>query len=396
MILLDAASLAQPNDEAQIHKSVFEKRELMNNYIELSMSMPVIGKGKGKGKGKGIDYSLSSKSSKASWSKSSKSKGKGSSKKSDKSGKGGGKEISLVPTVPTPTTAPIVAPPTITTTSPFGSTMSESPNSTPAPTLTPVSISPFTILYTIEQFRLPLASEYVSVANLTANYLNEYFRANFQETSLVDFVIADTMMTDNNFQFGQPVEIDYRTQLTFASASFIPSTEEFDELLASAFRDDNLAIYISLLNSLPISNIFQTTSLVTFEGSTSATVPATSADSAARAAGIAVAAGAGALIFIIAGVVMYRRKEREEVGKCLDEDGQMTVAGDTCGGSSMDSQSVVNQTHAMNDADGSSVSELGDFQVAPSNHPILEEGAEEETDDECDFEERGQLSEVQL
>lgn len=107
MILLDAASLAQPNDEAQIHKSVFEKRELMNNYIELSMSMPVIGKGKGKGKGKGIDYSLSSKSSKASWSKSSKSKGKGSSKKSDKSGKGGGKEISLVPTVPTPTTAPI-------------------------------------------------------------------------------------------------------------------------------------------------------------------------------------------------------------------------------------------------------------------------------------------------
>jgi hypothetical protein len=271
-----------------------------------------------------------------------------------------------------------------------------SANSTPAPTLTPVSISPFTILYTIEQFRLPLASEYVSVANLTANYLNEYFRANFQETSLVDFVIADTMMTDNNFQFGQPVEIDYRTQLTFASASFIPSTEEFDELLASAFRDDNLAIYISLLNSLPISNIFQTTSLVTFEGSTSATVPATSADSAARAAGIAVAAGAGALIFIIAGVVMYRRKEREEVGKRLDEDGQMTVAGDTCGGSSMDSQSVVNQTHAMNDADGSSVSELGDFQVAPSNHPILEEGAEEETDDECDFEERGQLSEVQL
>ena len=57
-----------------------------------------------------------------------------------------------------------------------------------------------------------------------------------------------------------------------------------------------------------------------------------------------VAAGAGVLMLIVAGVVIYRRRgdtvvEDDSIDKYLQNAGHVTVAGDTYAASSLDSQS---------------------------------------------------------
>jgi len=137
-------------------------------------------------------------------------------------------------------------------------------------------------------------------------------------------------MISNEFNFNEPVDITYMSSIFFAPSSFVPESGDLNELLASAFLGENLEQYIARVQALPGSNIFSTTTAASYEADSSFG----SGGIGPQMAGIAAAAGAGAVLLILVGIVaMRRRTESEEADKCLGSDGHVTVGGETYEGS---------------------------------------------------------------
>jgi hypothetical protein len=199
------------------------------------------------------------------------------------------------------------------------------------------------LLYTIDQFRLPLQAEYSAVVDLTNTFLNDYFRTNFQTNSLTIFLSSNTTSSGNNFIFGRPTQIDYNTSLSFASSSFIPTTDVVDQLLSAAFEGDSLTQYQTQLQGLPVSNLFSSASAIEFTSGAGVAVgaPATARRSLPLV-GIGAAAGAGLfLVAVVAGGTMLLRREEEvkdPMAKC--NECHMTVSDETYTGVSVDSQTI--------------------------------------------------------
>jgi hypothetical protein len=269
---------------------------------------------------------------------------------------------------------------------------------------TTITLDLYALLYSVDAFRLPQQTEVDALVDLTESYLDEFFTIVFDSSGLAELEGTTTVEDETIVRFGQPVQIRYLTDLTFASSSQIPPIGELNGLLASAFRGDNLDTYETLVQGLPQSNIFSTTTAVEFsELSASAEAEAASPTSSATTSGIAAAAGAGAFFIVVAGLVLYRRREvGADDGKYLDGDGDghMTVAGETYAGSSLDSQSGIHQTSRF--CDGESIvspKEWSDYQDASVIGPVqkIDEGNASgtsslgETSDESDGEdsERG-------
>ena len=239
---------------------------------------------------------------------------------------------------------------------------------TAAPSPSPnnrVQLSPYSLRYTFNQTRIPLTFEVDEVVAVTRMYLAEYFEIRYMD--MTEFV---TNMTGTAFVLQQPFVINYTSVAVFntmASMSDddnvdidIPPVEELDIILIAAFTTINLLNYITILQDLPPENIFRTTSNVTFmidtmpDSNTNDTLRIKndndddqnkkgSRQSAKVTAGIAT--GAGVLVLALISVMAIRsRKNRNDImhiddhdmppnkrnlNNQLDDEGHMTVAGDT-------------------------------------------------------------------
>jgi hypothetical protein len=203
-----------------------------------------------------------------------------------------------------------------------------------------LTLDPFTLFYTIDQFRLPLPSEFTAVAGLTEDHLDAFFVAGFASSDLVIFLSSTTALLSTDFNFGEPVGITYNTTLTFTQASFVPRIEEVEALLVQAFAGANLAIYLDALDGLPISNLFSTTSAVTLE--TELATARIAEGSLADNLILGAAAGGGVAILAIAALVLSgRRKDNKQVRqKSLEHDGHCTVGECTVGEETYDTNSI--------------------------------------------------------
>ena len=217
-----------------------------------------------------------------------------------------------------------------------------------------IILDPYDILYTVTQSRIPNRMDYMGVSDTTEEYLDGFFAAVLGLSTEILYSRSSTVLTDNTFRLGQPVRVEYNTTIYFSSVStLVPGKEELQALLTSAFRGTQKDDYLAVLANLPQTNIFQSTSEVEFvQGAAPASTgrasngggPEATKTASAPSAGIAAAAAAGALILGVTGLLMYRRRAAvdDSVGKFLDTDGHMTVAGDTYAGhSSLDSHSAI-------------------------------------------------------
>jgi hypothetical protein len=222
---------------------------------------------------------------------------------------------------------------------------------------TTVELDLYALLYEIAAFRLPFQAEIDEVVSLTDEYLFDFFSIVFETSSIAQFEGSFTFENRTIVRFGQPIQTRYFTDLTFSGSSQVPSDGELNGLLASAFRGDNLAAYLAQVQELPSDNLFQQSTSVTFEVVMAASSNSDSdSSSSIPTVGIATAAGAGAFFVAVVGLMLYRRREQddEDAGKYLDDDGHITVAGETFqGGSSLDSQSGVHRTQQFGDAESS-------------------------------------------
>lgn len=181
----------------------------------------------------------------------------------------------------------------------------------------------FEVFYTLSEPRLPTSEEYEQLARLTSNYLEDYMRDEFGS----DLEIFSTFMIFQSFQTGQPARSDYRSIGTFKkTAASIPTTEELNSLITSAFTDPDLQDYLARFNTLPAENVFKATNGVTVRSAAAQAGSESSSGGAAAAAAIASLA-------VVGGVVYVARKRKNKANDEVDADnadklnGEGSVAG---------------------------------------------------------------------
>jgi hypothetical protein len=209
-----------------------------------------------------------------------------------------------------------------------------------------VGLTPYKISYDLDLFRIPLPTDYDEVTQVTSDYLDKYFGDQFSSSSTMQYAFSSTSRDGEQYtSANDPLVVFYSTSVSFESSAGVPAATELDVLLGSALVSD---AYIAALETLPVSNLFQSTTSTSFE-----TAPKDDSDggnfmSAAVVSGIAVAAGAGAFIVVAAGMALLRQgdgggageKDDHDVVKYIGEGGDVTVAGETYAGASTDSESV--------------------------------------------------------
>ena len=124
-------------------------------------------------------------------------------------------------------------------------------------------------MYTVEQTRLILPSEYVALANITDVYLDGYFTDLFSNDTSVEYRESITELVDSDFSFGEPVVVTYNTTVRFfEDTPSVPTLEDLDLDLEQAFTGENEVIYrtfvVDSVTDLNTFNIFNTTSETEF------------------------------------------------------------------------------------------------------------------------------------
>jgi len=212
-------------------------------------------------------------------------------------------------------------------------TPAETP-SAPVPTLPPnadditVTATPYSLFFTIEQTRIPNLDDYSELGMFTSEYLNVYFQVIFGDDPAAEFVSSQTEVTGSEFRLGQPTRVDFTTTMSFAATSeAVPPLTDLDTFLRSAFEGANADTYSSAVAAgLPETNIFATTTAVTFE--------AVTADGGTTERRVGIISGAAAVVFVLllGGAVASHNRDKEveeEVQQKLMGGGHVTVAGET-------------------------------------------------------------------
>lgn len=255
------------------------------DHMPEDMSMSMEGKGKGGSKGSKRD--------------SGKGKGKGSDSKGSKSGKKSKKDTRMP--VAAPTKAPVA--PTPTTFSPT------SANSIP------IRATPFALLYSGNFDRIPSDEEFAEVAELTRVYLEEFMIAEFDQTSLTNLDDFLTFMIRNSFEFGEPVQADYRsTGLFNPSSIFLPTVRELNELIDDAFMGENLSEYVTRIQNLPSGNIFSTVTAIekSLPDVPVPRSPESSSTEGATTFKMGLAAAAAGIVVLAAGAALFKRQQADD------------------------------------------------------------------------------------
>jgi len=188
--------------------------------------------------------------------------------------------------------------------------------------------------------------------------------AEFDQTSLTNLDDFLTVMVSNTFNYGQPVQIDYRsTGLFNPSSIFLPIPAEINQLIDGYFTGKGLNEYVARVQALPSSNIFSTTTGVT-KGLPNVPL-ATSAGSTSSSGSFktGLAAAAAGIVVMAAGAAMWKRKRNNEVledphGDNLKGDSN-TLAGETCA-ASLDGSSVWRKSSPYNKNPDTNETELED------------------------------------
>ncbi|OEU14228.1 hypothetical protein FRACYDRAFT_240762 [Fragilariopsis cylindrus CCMP1102] len=170
----------------------------------------------------------------------------------------------ITPTVP-PTTAP-TAPPTLTPTVP-PTTAPTAPSTGPY-TTSPTSMDsfsvkslPFTISYS-PSTNTPTPENYIELTRATQKYLEDFFTAKYEKTSIIILDDFLTVRISEAFIQGEPVLVTYKSNALFNPRSiFYPPTTEVESEIALALLSED---YLALIQSLPRSNPFRGTETTTF------------------------------------------------------------------------------------------------------------------------------------
>lgn len=194
----------------------------------------------------------------------------------------------------------------------------------------------FSVFYTIDQFRLPLPSEFTAVATLTEQHLESFFVDGFADDDLVNYLSSELFLLSTDFNFGEPVGIAYNATLTFTQDSFTPRQDEVEALINQAFSGGNLNTYLSDVQDLPISNLFSTATAISLELGVETRTASGGNDVASILEDrnkllLGAGAGAFAAMLAVAGLVFggRRREERKVRQKTLMSDGHCTVGEET-------------------------------------------------------------------
>ena len=207
---------------------------------------------------------------------------------------------------------------------------------TPSPTdvdSIPIESSQYALIFTVSASGMPNEDEKVEASEVTRNFLEQFMSNEFSRMPLSildDFV---TRRVASSYSMGRIVG-EFTSTARFEPGSLLPEGVQIDEALAMAFKDGDLALYISYLNALPSSNVFSSTTSVTFSLGSTLQV-SNSARKSNGASGAGIAAGAVAATLLLAGFVIYKRRaneEQEESKGAKKTDGAATVAGDTYSG----------------------------------------------------------------
>lgn len=256
-----------------------------------------------------------------------------------------------------------------------------------------ISLTQFSVSYQLEELRIPMTTEAVAVGVITATYLRTYFEEIYfrdPNTILEDFVTF-RILDGDSFGFDGVYDIQYNSMAVFSTqSSTIPTLAELDDLLSQAFLGENQAIYVGLIQSLPIDNIFSSTSVVSEIKTPPPSVPGGRPGSRAKgetrressSVPIGAAVAAGTFVLVILGVVVYRRRERYDELDKLDDDamGHMTVAGETFLGNSTAysaSESGTDMLSETNELEESHSKVSQSEWIRSTDEAISEQGSEE-------------------
>jgi hypothetical protein len=166
----------------------------------------------------------------------------------------------------------------------------------------------------------------------------------YESQNLATLVAFRTERIDGTWVAGQPIRVDYKSIAYFDPVfDVIPRLETLDSVLANAFAEDKIKPYLDRLSTLPVSNVFRTTTIV--EQGEPTTRMSGRSTSSKSANGAAIAAGAVGVVLLAAGLLIYKRRQSEDdnysySGKPMDKNrnlhGDMTVAGETYAGETYD------------------------------------------------------------
>ncbi len=189
---------------------------------------------------------------------------------------------------------------------------------TPSPTSgnsIPIRATPFALFYDGDFSRIPTDDEFAAVAEITRAYLEELMIEEFAQTSLTNLDDFVTFMIRNAFDFGEPIQTDYRcTGLFNPSSIFLPTIRELNSLINDAFTDDSLDEYISRIQGLPSGNIFRATVGI-MKGLPDVPVPRVVPSESAQGSGtfkMGLAAAASGIVILAAGAALLKRQRSDE------------------------------------------------------------------------------------
>jgi hypothetical protein len=177
-----------------------------------------------------------------------------------------------------------------------------------APTGALTVVVPFGLMYTIDPFVAPSASDLETVTQLTQRFLEEILLLNYDfdpDTNLDTFMLMLITSMDEN----GVTTIDYEATANFGmDSTTVPTMEEVEAQIQAAFNDLNLEVYLDLLQNTGPDNAFSMTTAVTYNPG-----PAKRAQSLAtpleryNLSGRQVIAviGAGSIVLIGAAVMYY-------------------------------------------------------------------------------------------
>ena len=233
-----------------------------------------------------------------------------------------------------------------------------------------MALSPYFLFYEIEQTRIPNLDDYSQLGLFTSEYLDVYFRVVFADTFNVSYVSSMTEVTGSEFRLGQPTRVDYSSTMSFAADSaMIPELADLDVLLRSAFEGGNAATYVTAVtNRLDASNIFSTTTSISFE----VAPPPAGGTERRVATGIAIGSAAAAFVLLLAVVAAYRKHRKEEDHeKLLEHLEQHDDAGDTITDDrTLETQErTYHSSHGQDNHDDGDASRWG-YKFGPSRHRL--------------------------
>jgi hypothetical protein len=118
---------------------------------------------------------------------------------------------------------------------------------------TSVTLTLYQIGYVVSLTAIPSTTEVDGVVNVTQQFLSSLFQTLYP--TMAGF---ETVKVSDKLQLNAPYEIVYNSTVVFQAGSTLPSLEELNSQLQTAFTGETKTEYLSLLANLGPDNIFCT------------------------------------------------------------------------------------------------------------------------------------------